>query len=80
MLLCMNCRSIFEDLIYVFVNKCHVTMLLFSLSVEKDRRAACLLLLLYKGKERGCLSRLKWAEESVKEQSILPYFRVVCYK
>ena len=44
--------------------------------MEKNRRAAYLLLLLFfEGKERRCLSRLKWAEKNVKEQNLLPYFK-----
>ncbi len=32
-------------------------------------------MLMYRGKEHRCLSRLKWAEKNVKEQNLLWYCR-----
>jgi hypothetical protein len=44
--------------------------------VEKNQRAAYfVVVVVFEGKERRCLSRLKWAEKNVKEQNLLPYFK-----
>jgi hypothetical protein len=45
--------------------------------VRGEESTSCIFVVVvdFKGKERRCLSRLKWAEKNVKEQNLLSYFK-----
>jgi hypothetical protein len=45
--------------------------------VRGEESTSCIFVVVvdFKGKERRCLSKLKWAEKNVKEQNLLSYFK-----
>ena len=56
-----------------------INILLCCTFIVRGRESAsCIFVVVvvfFEGKERGCLSKLKWAEKNVKEQSLLSYFK-----
>ena len=64
--------------VYILTVLIQINILLcctFIVRGEESTSCIFVVVVVFEGKERRCLSRLKWAEKNVKEQSLLSYFK-----